>query len=81
MIGGISGILALSDRRAKTDISEVGKTGDGQKIYAYRYKHEGEDGPIHMGLMAQEVEKKKPEAVKTGPDGLKRVNYGIALGV
>ena len=85
MMGGIGsigmGLLSLSDRRAKTDIKHVGKTKDGQKIYAYRYKHEGDAGPIHMGLMAQEVEKRTPEAVKTGEDGLKRVNYGIALGV
>lgn len=83
MMGGIGGIasLLLSDRRAKTDISEVGKTKDGQRIYSYKYKHEGEDGPVHMGLMAQEVEKRKPNAVVTGADGFKRVNYGIALGV
>jgi len=80
---GMGGSLLslLSDRRAKTDIAEVGKTKDGQKVYSYRYKHEGENGPVHMGLMAQEVEKRKPEAVQTGADGLKRVNYGIALGV
>lgn len=83
LFGGLMGGLAyvLSDERAKTDIEKVGKTKDGQAVYAYRYKHEGKDGPIHMGLMAQEVEKRKPEAVATGPDGLKRVNYGIALGV
>jgi hypothetical protein len=75
-----AGIPLLSDERAKTDIKKVGKTDDGQKVYSYRYKHEGKAGPIHMGLMAQEVEKKKPQAVTTGKDGLKRVNYGIALG-
>ncbi|WP_082724683.1 tail fiber domain-containing protein [Paracoccus aminovorans] len=78
---GIGSLFALSDRDAKTDIEKVGKTDDGQNVYAYRYKHEGEGGPIHMGLMAQEVEKKRPEAVVKGADGLRRVNYGIALGV
>lgn len=80
---GLGGSLLtlLSDERAKTDITEVGKTKDGQKVYSYRYKHEGPEGPVHMGLMAQEVEKRTPEAVVTGADGFKRVNYGIALGV
>lgn len=81
ILGAGASLLTLSDRNAKTDIEQVGKTKDGQKVYAYRYKHEGEGGPIHMGLMAQEVEKKRPEAVVKGADGLRRVNYGIALGV
>ena len=34
---------------------------------------------VQMGLMAQEVEKKKPEAVEE-IGGIKHVNYGIALG-
>jgi hypothetical protein len=76
---GLAGMFGLSDRRAKTDIKKVGKTGDGQNIYAYRYKGEAKAAPLHMGLMAQEVEKRKPEAVMTGPDGLKRVHYGMAL--
>lgn len=84
-MGGLSALLlsglSLSDRDAKTDIEKVGKTDDGQNVYAYRYKHEGGDGPIHMGLMAQEVEKRKPDAVVKGADGLRRVHYGIALGV
>lgn len=77
-LGGTLGSAAiLSDERAKTDIEKVGKTDDGQNIYKYRYKS---GGPIHMGLMAQEVEKKKPEAVVTTDSGLKAVDYGIALG-
>jgi hypothetical protein len=59
----------------KTDIEKVGKTDDGQQIYSYRYKS---GGPIQMGLMAQEVEKKHPDAVvKKG--GIRFVDYGKAL--
>jgi hypothetical protein len=29
-----------------------------------------------LGVMAQELEKSRPDAVMTGPDGLKRVDYG-----
>jgi TRAP-type mannitol/chloroaromatic compound transport system permease large subunit len=60
------------------DIKEVGKTKDGQKVYSWRYKHDGHKGPIHMGLMAQEVERKNPEAV-IEHGGIKFVNYGKAL--
>jgi len=86
LIGGVLGFGAnllapgagsiFSDRRVKTDIKKVGKTDDGQQIYSYRYKS---GGPIQMGLMADEVKKKKPEAVSE-VDGVKTVNYGIALG-
>lgn len=83
MIGGLFGVGAafagnpkLSDRRAKTDIHEVGKTNDGQPIYAYRYKA---GGPMELGLIAQEVEKRNPDAVKTLDGGLKVVNYRQAL--
>lgn len=83
-IGGLFGLgaallgnpsLKFSDRRLKTDIKEIGKTKDGQKIYSYRYK--GSDRP-HIGLMAQEVEKKHPEAV-VKIDGIRAVDYGKAL--
>lgn len=74
--GTLGGAAIMSDRRTKTDIKKVGKTDDGQKIYSYRYKS---GGPIQIGLMAQEVEKKKPEAIETH-GGIKFVNYGIALG-
>ena len=75
-LGGTLGSAAImSDERTKTDIEEVGKTNDGQKIYKYRYKA---GGPIQMGLMAQEVEKKRPEAVENH-GGIKMVDYGKAL--
>ena len=74
LLGGFAGLL--SDERAKTDIKKVGKTDDGQNVYQFRYKT---GGPIQMGLMAQEVEKKKPEAVRE-VGGFKTVDYGIALG-
>lgn len=75
-LSGLGGLFALSDERAKTDIKKVGKTDDGQNVYAYRYKS---GGPMQLGLMAQEVRKKTPEAVATRPDGLMAVNYERAL--
>jgi hypothetical protein len=79
LLGGASLLTGLfgklSDVRAKENVQPVGKLDDGQKVYSYNYK--GDPTP-EIGLLAQEVEKVRPEAVATGPDGLKRVDYGAA---
>lgn len=81
LLGGASLLTGLfgklSDIRAKDNIEKVGELDDGQKVYAYSYK--GDDPrQRELGLLAQEVEKVRPEAVATGPDGLKRVDYAAA---
>jgi hypothetical protein len=69
--------MKLSDRRMKKDIEMVGHAPNGLPVYLYRYI--GNDGaPREMGLMAQDVEKVKPEAVTT-IGGMKHVNYDLAL--
>jgi len=60
-----------SDRRMKHDIESVGELNDGQPVY--RFKYNGDD-ETRMGLMAQDVEKDHPEAVR-GLGGVKMVNY------
>jgi Chaperone of endosialidase len=79
MLGGMFGIagkaIQYSDRRLKEDIEKVGKTDDGQNIYSYKYKS---GGPLRLGLMAQEVEKKDPGAV-VNVGGFKAVDYKRAL--
>jgi hypothetical protein len=79
LLGGASLLTGLfgklSDVRAKENVTPVGKLDDGQKVYAYNYK--GDPTP-EIGLLAQEVEKVRPDAVATGPDGLKRVDYAAA---
>lgn len=62
--------VALSDKRAKTDIKEVGKLNNGLPVYTFRYK--GKDH-IHMNVMAQDVEKVMPHAVME-INGFKYVN-------
>jgi hypothetical protein len=64
----------LSDVRAKENIRELATLNNGLKLYSFSYKH---GGPPQIGLMAQEVEGVYPEAVWTGEDGLKRINYEI----
>lgn len=66
----------FSDERLKEDIHRVGETDDGLPIYSFRYKG---DKKTQIGLIAQDVEKKKPEAVGLAPaaDGklYKTVDY------
>lgn len=73
-IGAAGGFAAMfSDRRLKTDIQKVGKTNAGLPIYTYKYKG---DNKTQMGVMAQDVEKKTPNAVKE-VGGFKAVNYAL----
>lgn len=66
-------MMAMSDKRLKTDIKKVGKTPGGHNKYSFRYKKDPE-GVKRIGVMAQEVEKKNPEAVKV-IGGYKAVDY------
>lgn len=63
----------LSDRRAKEHIKEMGRAKNGLKIYSFRYKGDPEK-VTHIGFMADEVEKKHPEAIGLA-GGLKTVDY------
>lgn len=73
-LGGAAllGSLFLSDRRTKTDIKKVGKLDSGEGVYTYRYK--ANPFKMHVGVMAQEVEKKHPDAVHN-VGGVKMVDY------
>lgn len=71
ILGGVAGLASLSDERAKKDIKKVGG------LYEYRYKGEGKNAPKRIGVMAQEIEHVRPEAVTKGGDGLRRVDYGL----
>ena len=64
----------FSDERLKHDIKKIGKTNDGQPIYSFKYNG---DDRTQIGLLAQEVEKKHPEAVGLS-GGYKTVDYAKA---
>lgn len=70
-------LLAGSDIRMKENIRHIGHTHDGQKLYFFTYK--SDPSTPHIGLMAQEVEKVRPDAV-IEIDGMKYVDYAKALG-
>lgn len=67
---------AMSDRRLKKDIRKVADDERGWGIYRYRYLY---DDLERLGVMADEVEKVKPEAVTT-VNGYKAVYYGLLYG-
>lgn len=80
-LGGLFGLgsaalggWAASDKRIKTDIKKIGETPiKGVNAYKFRYK----GSPLmQIGAMAQEVEKKIPDAVGVMDNGFKAVNYG-----
>ena len=62
----------FSDERLKEDIAPVGALADGQTVYSYRLKG---DPRTQIGLLAQEVERRHPDAVARHPSGLRMVDY------
>lgn len=79
IVGGLFGLggklIGLSDERAKRDKKKVGEL-KGHSLYEYSYKGKFDDGNKHVGVMAQQVEKKRPDAVTRRPDGMRQVDYG-----
>lgn len=69
-IGAVGGLF--SDRRLKTDIKPVGKLDSGIGLYSYRFKG---DDVRHVGVMADEVKKVIPDAVKRHHSGFDKVDY------
>jgi hypothetical protein len=77
-----AGIMA-SDIRMKENIIPMGSLPNGLPFYQFEYKPEFKDIAGHgqfVGVMAQEVEMVRPEAVITNSDGYKMVNYGVLNG-
>lgn len=73
MIGDMmGGMMAFSDRRLKDKVVKVGSVG-GLNIYEFGYK--GTSGR-YRGVMAQDLIKTKPEAVKS-VNGILMVDYSL----
>jgi hypothetical protein len=62
-----------SDVRLKQDIVAIGRTSDGLTLYRYRYIG---DRTFYVGVMAQEVAERWPDAVARREDGYLEVDYG-----
>jgi hypothetical protein len=74
LLSGILGKFLPSDERLKENVAEVGSLNDGLPVYLYNYN--GDQTP-RIGLMAQDVEKVRPDAVAE-IGGFKAVHYGRA---
>lgn len=76
LMGGLfslgSAAIMASDRRLKTDIRPLRRRRDGVKVYSFRYRS---GGARHVGVMAQELRKIRPDLVIRRPDGMLAVNY------
>lgn len=73
--GAATAAAAFSDIRVKQNIKRVGATDSGLPIYTYQYK--SNPSVTVMGVMAQDVQKAKPEAVITTDDGTLAVYYDL----
>jgi hypothetical protein len=70
------GGAALSDETEKTDIKKLGTDDEtGLDVYAYRYKGDPKTYPKVVGPMAQDIEKKYPEATRRVADKI-AVDFG-----
>ena len=81
LLGGFGSLLGavgrFSDEREKTDITKMGKDPKtGLDMYAYRYKGDPKSYPKVVGPMAQDIEKRMPEAV-TEYGGKKVIDMGL----
>lgn len=78
LFGGLQTAAAFSDRRAKTDIEELGPDPTtGIPLYAYRYKKDPKTYPKVVGPMAQDLEEMFPGSVAT-VNGKKIVKGALA---
>ena len=78
-VGALSKLKIFSDIRLKDNITKVGEK-DGLGIYEYNYKG---DNTRFIGVMAQEVIERMPDAVSV-EDGYLKVDYSklnIQMGV
>lgn len=75
--GGGGGGRRRSDIRLKHDIMLIGRLDDGLGFYRFVYNG---GHTTYVGVIAQEVELVRPEAVSRGADGYLRVSYNV-LGV
>lgn len=64
--------VAFSDARVKEDVQRVGALPNGLPVYTFAYIW---GGPRRIGVMAQEVQERFPDAVAKGSDGILTVDY------
>lgn len=68
--------MMASDIRFKENLQQVGKLDNGLNVYLFNYKN---DKTPRLGLIAQQVQKVRPEAVVRDKDGYLYVRYDLAV--
>jgi hypothetical protein len=71
---GVSGNWLPSDHRIKNILGKVGSSPSGLDIYQFTYKGEPSD-KVYEGVIAQDIYKTRPEAVRESRSGVMIVNY------
>ena len=72
---GCAGCWALSDRRLKKDVKNIGRLNDGHGTLSFRYRDGVGRRNTKVGVMAQEIEDRHPYAVAKTNRGIKAVDY------
>lgn len=77
--GSAASFAAFSDKRLKENIHDTGISVDGIPVKTWDWKATGESD---IGVVAQDVEKKRPDAVdRDHPSGYRRVHYDRLFGL
>ena len=72
-VGADLGDPPISTVRVKEDIARVGQTASGLPLYRFRYIGRAE---TYVGVLAEDVAEREPDAIVHGDDGYLRVDYG-----
>jgi hypothetical protein len=75
---GVGSLIALSDIRAKENISKIGQLPSGLGLYSWDWKESAPDDAKNnptVGVIAQEVQQLIPDAIVQREDGYMAVDY------
>ena len=65
--------LITADIQLKHDVVRIGTVAEGIGLYRFQYNWSDQ---VYVGVIAQEVQAARPDAVVRGHDGYLRVDYG-----
>ena len=72
--GSVASIYAASSKKLKDNIVKIGESISGYNVYKFNYKG---DSKKYIGVIAEEIQQLKPEAVRMLPNGYLGVNYNL----
>ena len=75
-IGSLTASCLISDRRLKTNIEFLSTTGKGLDLYTFQYRDDVQQ-ETYVGVMAQDVMQRRPDAVNLNDSGYYSVRYDL----